>query len=312
MPRAPATTPRKSASQERSRLTVEALLEATARILVKQGYDRASTNRIAALAGVSVGSLYQYFPSKEALVAAVVARHNREMLDVLRTALEAVASQPLPVALRTLVGATIEAHQVDPALHRIFAEQVPRMGQLAEIERLQRETAALIRSYLEARRAELAIADLDIATFICVSTVETLAHEYVIRHPHATAAQQDGFVDEVTRMVLGYLRGDAPRRDPECGAPGQRRARVRPPGRHPRSAARARQRPTLPPRSRSRLRPIRRRISPPRPIRPGRCQHLRARDGCDGPSSDGRAARFSGFRSARASRLRAGTRRARR
>jgi AcrR family transcriptional regulator len=207
MPRAPATKPRKSASQARSRLTVDALLEATARVLVKQGYDRASTNRIAAVAGVSVGSLYQYFPSKESLVAAVVARHNQEMLDILRTALEAVASQPLPVALRKLVAATIEAHQVDPALHRIFAEQVPRMGQLAEIEGLQRATAALIHSYLEARQAELAIADLETATFICVSTVETLAHEYVIRHPRATARQQDAFVDEVSRMLVGYLRG---------------------------------------------------------------------------------------------------------
>jgi AcrR family transcriptional regulator len=60
------TNPRKLASQERSRVTVDALLGATARILVKDCYDRASTNRIAHLAGVSIGSLYQYFPSKEA------------------------------------------------------------------------------------------------------------------------------------------------------------------------------------------------------------------------------------------------------
>jgi AcrR family transcriptional regulator len=71
------TNPRKSASQKRSRVTVDTLLEATARVLVKQGYDRASTNRIAATAGVSIGSLYQYFPNKEALVAALVARHSR-------------------------------------------------------------------------------------------------------------------------------------------------------------------------------------------------------------------------------------------
>ena len=72
------TNPRKSASQERSRSTVDALLEATTRILIKEGYDRASTNRIAEVAGVSIGSLYQYFPSKEALVAAVVDRHNKK------------------------------------------------------------------------------------------------------------------------------------------------------------------------------------------------------------------------------------------
>jgi hypothetical protein len=62
------TNPRKSALQKRSRVTVDALLEATARILIREGFDKASTNRIAEVAGVSVGSLYQYFPNKEALI----------------------------------------------------------------------------------------------------------------------------------------------------------------------------------------------------------------------------------------------------
>lgn len=57
MARKPSTNPRKPASQERSRLTVDALLEATARVVIKEGYDRASTNKIAAVAGVSIGSL---------------------------------------------------------------------------------------------------------------------------------------------------------------------------------------------------------------------------------------------------------------
>src|SRR6516165_7192502 len=83
----PRTNPRKLASQERSRLTVEALIEATARILTKDGYDRASTNRIAEAAGVSIGSLYQYFPSKEALVAGVIDRHTQEVAEVTRKAM---------------------------------------------------------------------------------------------------------------------------------------------------------------------------------------------------------------------------------
>ena len=66
------TIARKTASQERSRATVDAILEATARILIKEGFDKASTNRVAEVAGVSVGSLYQYFPSKDALVAALM------------------------------------------------------------------------------------------------------------------------------------------------------------------------------------------------------------------------------------------------
>ena len=206
MARKVATIPRKSASQQRSRVTVETLLDATARVLVRDGYDGASTNRIAAKAGVSVGSLYQYFPNKEALVAALVARHNREMLHLVREALKEVASLDLAPAMRELVRATVDAHLVDPALHRIFADQVPRMGQLAEIEALRRETFLLVKAYLEERRREIAIADLDTATSICVTTVEALTHDLVINRPDALDPDRDRFVDEVTRLVVGYLQ----------------------------------------------------------------------------------------------------------
>jgi AcrR family transcriptional regulator len=206
MARAIPTNPRKSASQERSRATVQALLDATARVLTKEGYDRASTNRIAATAGVSVGSLYQYFPNKEALVAALVARHNREMLDLLREALKEVASLDLATAIAKLVRAAVDAHRVDPALHRVFDEQVPRMGQLAKIEALEGETFQLVRSYLEQRRHELSVRDLDSATSILVTTVEALTHQFVIHRPGAPARDRDRFIDEVTRLVVGYLQ----------------------------------------------------------------------------------------------------------
>src|SRR5258708_13754921 len=125
---------RKSASQKRSRVTVETLLDATARVLTREGSDRASTNRIAAKAGVSVGSLYQYFPNKEALVAALVARHNREMLELVRDALKEVASFDLATAMRELVGPTVEPPLFDPALHRPFADQYPPIPPLAHTE----------------------------------------------------------------------------------------------------------------------------------------------------------------------------------
>src|SRR5262244_3989532 len=125
------TNPRKSACQERSRLTVDAILEATARVLRKEGYDRASTNKIAAVAGVGIGSLYQYFPSKEALVAGVVDRHAQELLQVARDSFLTAAAHPLETSLRELVAAGINAHRVDPKLHRVLAEEIPHTGRLA-------------------------------------------------------------------------------------------------------------------------------------------------------------------------------------
>src|SRR4051812_5682214 len=102
MPRRTLTKPRKEASQERSKATVDTLLAATARVLVKEGYDRAGTNRIAEAAGVSIGSLYQYFPSKEALVGAVLARHMDAMMNIVRESLVRVAVMPIEDAARQL------------------------------------------------------------------------------------------------------------------------------------------------------------------------------------------------------------------
>src|SRR5215510_5395617 len=201
------TTPRKSASQERSRATVDALLEATTRVLVKEGYDRASTNRIAQVAGVSIGSLYQYFPSKEALVAAVIDRHTQGLMEVLREALVKVAIRPIEEAARELVHVMIDAHRVNPKLHRVLVEQVPRVGRLDNIQAIDREAYVLVRGYLEAHRDEVGIADTDMAAFVCVTTVEALTHAAVVhRHEVLSDERANAFVDEVTALILRYLK----------------------------------------------------------------------------------------------------------
>jgi AcrR family transcriptional regulator len=207
MARKPPTKPRKRASQDRSRATVDALVEATARILVREGFDRASTNRIAEVAGVSVGSLYQYYPGKEALVAAVIDRHNREIMQVVRGALAEVASQPIEKAVHRLVAVAIEAHRIDPKLHRVLAEQIPRTGRLENVEAFNRETYALFRAYLESHSDELRMVDLGVAAFVCVTSIEALAHTAVLHRSEELSDEAVGMlIDETTRLVVGYLQ----------------------------------------------------------------------------------------------------------
>jgi len=201
------TNPRKSASQERSRATVDALLEATARVLMKEGYDRASTNRIAEVAGVSIGSLYQYFPSKEALVAAVIDRHTQQVSQVTRNALVRMAARPLEDAAREFVSIAIDAHRVNPKLHGILSEQIPRVGRLENIEANLRDGYTLVRGYLEAHREEIDVADPDLAAFVVVTIVEALTHAAVLRRPDIlTDEKAQVFVNDVTRLLVRYLR----------------------------------------------------------------------------------------------------------
>ena len=207
MARRPLTKPRKNASQERSRATVDALVEATARILVREGYEKASTNRIAEKAGVSVGSLYQYFPCKEALVAAVIDRHNQDVMRVVRRALAEVVSHPVEAAVRRIVAVAIQAHRIDPRLHRVLAEQIPRTGRLKDIEAFNREAHALFLAYLEGHRDELRVSDLRLAACLCASAIEAVSHNAVLHRDEALTAEAiEALVDETTRLVVGYLR----------------------------------------------------------------------------------------------------------
>ena len=207
MARRPLTKPRKNASQERSRATVDALIEATARILVREGFDNASTNRIAEVAGVSVGSLYQYFPSKEALVIAVIERHQQELMHVARRALVEVAKLPMKQAVRKLVATAVEAHSIDPKLHRVLAEQIPRTGKLENVDVFNREIYGLFRSFLESHRDECRAVDLDVAAFVCVTSIEALTHTAVVHRSEMLSGEAMAtLIEEATRLIVRYLQ----------------------------------------------------------------------------------------------------------
>ncbi|MDR6536589.1 TetR/AcrR family transcriptional regulator [Variovorax soli] len=208
MARKPVIRPRKLATQQRSRATVDSLVEATARILVREGFDKASTNRIADVAGVSIGSLYQYFPGKEALVAAVIERHQEEIMQVVRSELAQAAALPVDEAMRKFVAVALEAHRLDPPLHRVLAEQIPRVGKLEKLDVFSRENFTLFKAYLEKVRGELGVDDLELASFVCVTTIEALTHNAVLHQSKMlTDDQMEALTDEGARLVTRYLKG---------------------------------------------------------------------------------------------------------
>lgn len=200
------THPRKMAAQRRSRATVDALLEATARILIKEGYDKASTNHVAEVAGVSVGSLYQYFPSKEALVAALIDRHNQEVTQEIEVEVAEAMELPLEPAVRKLVEVAMRAHRIDPKLHRVLTEQIPRVGRIEKVETFSRRNHALFAAFLERHRDHIRPVDLALAAFICVTSIETLTHTAVLHHKMVSAEAMEALIDETTRLVVGYLK----------------------------------------------------------------------------------------------------------
>jgi AcrR family transcriptional regulator len=118
---------RKEPRQARSRATVDAIVQAGARILGDHGWAGFTTNKVAEKAGVSIGSLYQYFPDKLSLIEAVRSHHFEDVLRVIRRAMD--GPKPIRQFAETLVDGMIAAHLEHPALHRVMLDEVPgQMG----------------------------------------------------------------------------------------------------------------------------------------------------------------------------------------
>lgn len=183
-------------------------MRATARILIRDGYEALTTNQVAREAGASVGSLYQYFSSKQQLVAALLEQHIESTMGQVRRELPQLSRLPLEQAIPHFVELMIDAHKADPALHRVFVEQLPRVGDFALLEASLQEGLALTEAYLRAHASEIGPQNHALTAFMLVHTVESLTHSAVVSRPELLATPE--FVSELSAWILGYLRHPQP------------------------------------------------------------------------------------------------------
>jgi AcrR family transcriptional regulator len=193
--------PRKAPVQERSRATVEALLEATADILVRHGYRKLTTNRIAERAGVNIASLYQYFPGKDAIVAELRRRHGAEQRAAARTRLIELRGRDPESTIRTLVSSGVAAHAVSPELHRVFTEEMPPLGYTA-IAAEDPPLADEFRRFLEAVAVD--VPDIDLAQWMIATVSGAVIHRATVERPDDLA--RGAITEELIALLLRYLR----------------------------------------------------------------------------------------------------------
>lgn len=183
------------------------ILQATARVLASDGYARTSTNRVAEVAGVSIGTIYQYFPNKDALVLAVAHEHAGAMMKLLEQTGARFAGGDIHEAVRTFVAGMIEAHLMDPALHLALVQQVLHLGVEAMIE-TQSRAVAIVATLLRVRAEELSVGDTQIAAFLLVNAAESSIHAALFERPELLADPR--FADELTRLLLRYIGAEKP------------------------------------------------------------------------------------------------------
>lgn len=192
-PRVPRRTPR----QERSRLMVERILEAGRQVLIDRGYDAATTNRIAEVAGISPGSLYQYFPNKDTIVAAIIDAYTDEFLRSVTTRLVEQVGQPEDIrSLREVIAILLDAMMDQPEMLRALIEHTPRLGLGNKIADFEQRVGELAIAHLRLRDQNSDHPDTRI--WMVVRAVEHLTIRYVLDRP---SIDHDEFLDELTALV---------------------------------------------------------------------------------------------------------------
>jgi AcrR family transcriptional regulator len=184
---------------------VEAILKAAAASFARDGYARTTTNHIAERAGVSVGSLYQYFPSKDAILGALYQRHVPGVEAAVERALAEMANPRIPIerALQGLLERLHELHDEDPDLTQAVSQQamhVPRLdtsSRTQEAEYVER-VAELLRG-----RPDVRAGDRRVMAHVLVQAMEALTRW--IEHEVPAGRDRSAASEEVIRLLASYL-----------------------------------------------------------------------------------------------------------
>lgn len=183
---------------------MDALLTAAARVLAVEGVVGATTARIAEVAGISEGSLYQYFPTKAALLAALLERQARAELALFETHASELASLPPAEAMRRLVGRFVDAHLARPRLHQELLAAMDQLERRSFVDALLASAVARTKAWLEVRSTELALEDAEATAFALVHAVHATVHAAAEHRPELL--EQGRLRSAIERLMLGYLR----------------------------------------------------------------------------------------------------------
>ena len=199
--------PRKQPRQQRSERTRDQILEAAVHVFTRYGYARGTTNRIAEGAGISVGSLYQYYPNKDAILMELAGRHLDAGVAATAQRLEAGTITSLEAAMEDIVARAIDNHRQDPEFLRILMDQAPRSRELmAKVAVLQHDSFHSMRELLMTQ-PEVMVDDKDAAARLAVLTIESVVHQ-AMAAPRTLDA--DVLRDELVAMLTRYLTSGVP------------------------------------------------------------------------------------------------------
>ncbi len=192
-----------------------AIVEAATRVLAERGWAGFNTNAVAARAGVSIGSLYEYFANKQALADTILNDHlSRGEAAVAAAAADLAAdpaSQPGEI-VAALVAGFVAVHRDDPRLHRVLSSEVPLTPETrARVERLRSEAIGFV-----GKRLTGSVAEPRLAAQLLVDTADAVIHRWFVEDD-GRLAHPERLRSELEKMLTEYVAACGPQPDEDHG-----------------------------------------------------------------------------------------------
>jgi AcrR family transcriptional regulator len=181
---------------------VERIIAAGQRVLLRDGYERTTTNRVADEADISPGSLDQYFPDKETILAAVIDRYAADLSTELTAVLADRLDEPGPELVRAAFTGLLDVLTENVEFVRLVVEVLPRTQIGNWSTTLEQRISDLVTAYLSINKSQTRVEDPATSAWILVRMVEHLTIQYVLEQP---AIPREKFIDEMVAMTLTYL-----------------------------------------------------------------------------------------------------------
>jgi AcrR family transcriptional regulator len=199
----PAISLRKQPKQARSSQLVEAVLEAAAQVLAKEGAQRFTTARVAEKAGVAVGSLYQYFPNKAAILFRLQADEWRQTHALLQDILEDAGRPPLE-RLRALVHAFIRSECEEARMRGALHDAAPLYRDAPEAKQTRESGKRIMQAFMQEALPDAAKTTHELAASLVKSTLSAVGQRF--SESPRTAAEIDRYADALADMFCAYLQ----------------------------------------------------------------------------------------------------------
>lgn len=199
--------PRKRPQQARAQTTVHAILEATVQVLEREGLEAATTTRIAEVAGVSVGTLYQYFSHRDAVFDALQEREFDRAIALMQ---EVLSHDHLARSPRETVSACVQGmlglYAASPGLHRVLTLEGLRMTKAERVHSFDLRIIALVRHFLAATGTAIRRKNVDAAAFVAFQCVRATMLARLLEMP--AGLDDQALVEELVDLLLRYLVDD--------------------------------------------------------------------------------------------------------